>query len=202
MHGFSANPQICLDSPSDLRFWWFCSCHQVMETNCGSVNLTTIKRSLLVCAGGEAALAAWLVSALVKAQLAVFTQEYIELFTNQLKLRGDHHTCCPCEAVDADDEAANEDEDEEDIEADDKDRNKSGNKNGSIKGVEENGGDEDDEEEDPNSEDEDDDEDDDGGDEDGDEEDDDDDDEGEEENEEEEEEEEEEALQPPKKRKK
>lgn len=45
-----------------------------MVINCGLVNLTMVGRSRVKTAGGEAALAAILVSALVKAQLASLTQ--------------------------------------------------------------------------------------------------------------------------------
>lgn len=42
-----------------------------MEISCDSVKLTTVKGSVLICAGGNTASSALLVSALVKAQLVV-----------------------------------------------------------------------------------------------------------------------------------
>ncbi|KAL6502615.1 hypothetical protein OROHE_024268 [Orobanche hederae] len=198
-----------------------------MEINCGSVSLTTLKPSLLMTGGGEAALVALLVSDLVKAQLAAawLTQreEFMKLLS--LLLTNQHrHTPCSSEPVDAEtnggteDGDEDEDNDDDDGESDDdnddvispNDGYKSGAKNHPNK---ENVEGEDDVEE-PNEDDDDDEEDeDDGGDEDDDDDEDDDNDDdddndgsGEDDEEEveedEDEDEDEEDIQPPKKRKK
>ncbi|KAL2521586.1 Ubiquitinyl hydrolase 1 [Forsythia ovata] len=96
-----------------------------MEINYGSLGVTMVKQSLLTCTGGDAALVSLLVSALVKIQHLFLIQEYMKLLTMQPKMRGDHHTCCPCKAIDADDDGENEDEDgdgeaEEDLSYEDK----------------------------------------------------------------------------------